>query len=143
MAGQLLLGVDVGTYSTKGVLCTPDGDVLASHTLEHGLSLPRPGWAEHDPDTIWWGEVAGVCRELLNGDYSGDDVGAVGVSAIGACVLPVDATGKPLRPGILYGIDTRAGEQIAKLNDQFGADALFALGGMALTSQAIGPKIQW
>ncbi len=143
MPGQLLLGVDVGTYSTKGVLCTPDGDVLASHTIEHGLSLPRPGWAEHDAEKIWWGEVAAVCRHLLSGDYSGDDVGAVGVSAIGACVLPVDADGKPLRQGILYGIDTRAGEQIAKLNERFGEDALFALGGMALTSQAIGPKIQW
>lgn len=143
MPGQLLLGVDVGTYSTKGVLCSPEGDVLASHTIEHGLSLPRPGWAEHDPEAIWWGEVAAVCRELLNGEYADDDIGAVGVSAIGACVLPVDAAGKPLRQGILYGIDTRAGDQIAKLNDQFGEEPLFALGGMALTSQAIGPKIQW
>ena len=143
MAGQLLLGVDVGTYSTKGVLCTPDGEVLASQTIEHGLSLPKPGWAEHDADAIWWDEVAAVSRSLLSGRYSGDDVGAVGVSAIGACVLPVDAAGNALRSGILYGIDTRAGEQIAALNARFGADALFALGGMALTSQAIGPKIMW
>ncbi len=143
MAGDLLLGVDVGTYSTKGILCASDGNVLASHTIEHGLSLPRPGWAEHDAEVIWWGDVASVCQSLLSGDYSGEDVGAVGVSAIGACVLPVDDAGKPLRPGILYGIDTRASEQIAALNATFGEDALFDLGGMALTSQAIGPKIMW
>src|SRR5215203_4027342 len=47
MAGDLLLGVDIGTYSSKGVLCTPAGEVLASETIEHGLSLPKPGWAEH------------------------------------------------------------------------------------------------
>jgi xylulokinase len=67
----------------------------------------------------------------------------VAVSAIGACLLPVDAAGRPLRPGILYGIDTRAGEEVAWLNERFGEGALFDLGGMALTSQAIGPKILW
>ncbi|MDQ3167628.1 MAG: FGGY family carbohydrate kinase, partial [Chloroflexota bacterium] len=89
MAGTLLMGIDVGTYSTKGVLCTPGGEVVASETIEHGLSLPRPGWAEHDAEAVWWGEVAAVSRRLLSGPYRGDDVGAVGISAIGACLLPV------------------------------------------------------
>ena len=44
---------------------------------------------------------------------------------------------------MLYGIDTRATDEIAWLNERFGEDAMFELGGMALTSQAIGPKILW
>ena len=143
MAGPLLLGVDIGTSSAKGVLCAPGGEVLATETIEHGLSLPRPGWAEHDAETIWWGEFAAISRALLGGRYTGADVGAVAVSAIGACLLPVDASGNPLRSGILYGIDSRATDEIAWLNQEFGEEALFALGGMALTSQAIGPKILW
>ncbi|MDQ3779120.1 MAG: FGGY-family carbohydrate kinase [Chloroflexota bacterium] len=143
MPGELLLGVDIGTYSAKGVLCSARGTVLAEATIEHGLSLPRPGWAEHDADAIWWGEFASLCRTLLGDRFTGADVGGVAVSAIGACLLPVDATGRPLRPGILYGIDTRATAEIAWLNDRFGEDPLFALSGMALTSQAIGPKILW
>src|SRR5215208_5003490 len=106
MAGELLLGVDIGTYSAKGVLCTPGGEVLATHTVEHELSVPRPGWAEHDAETIWWGGFVSICRELLSGKYSGEDIGAVAVSVIGACLLPVDIDGRPLRSGILYGIDT-------------------------------------
>jgi xylulokinase len=143
MAGDLLLGVDIGTYSSKGVLCSADGEVLATETVEHGLSLPRPGWAEQDADEIWWADFVTICRKLLSGKYSGADVGAVGVSAIGSCMLPVDKTGKPLRPGVLYGIDTRATAEIARLNERFGEEALFNLSGMALTSQAIGPKILW
>jgi xylulokinase len=143
VAGDLLLGVDIGTYSAKGVLCSPAGELLAEATIEHGLSLPRPGWAEHDADAIWWGEFVALTRMLLGDRYSGEDVGAVAVSAIGACVLPVDAQGRPLRQGILYGIDTRASEEIAWLNDHFGNEPMFDLGGMALTSQAIGPKILW
>lgn len=143
MAGELLLGVDAGTYSSKAVLATPDGEVLASETVEHDLSLPRPGWAEHDADAIWWGDFVTLTKRLLAGRYSGEDIGGIAVSAIGACVLPVSEQGKPLRPGILYGIDTRATAEIAWLNQEFGEEALFDLGGMALTSQAIGPKILW
>ncbi len=143
MAGELLLGVDVGTYSAKGVLCTAGGEVLASESIEHGLNLPRPGWAEHDADGIWWREFVALCRRLLGGRFRGEDVGAVAVSAIGACLLPVDREGRPLRPGILYGIDTRATAEIDWLNQEFGEGPLFDLGGMALTSQAIGPKILW
>jgi xylulokinase len=143
MAGDLLLGVDIGTYSAKGVLCSPDGEVLAEATIEHELSLPRPGWAEHDADRIWWGEFVGLTRVLLGERFRGDDVAAVAVSAIGACVLPVGAAGRPLRQGILYGIDTRASDEIALLNQEFSEAPMFDLGGMALSSQAIGPKIVW
>jgi len=143
MPRELLLGIDVGTYSTKGVLCTPAGEVLETHVVEHDLSLPRPGWAEQDADAVWWIDVVHICRAITKGRYSGEDIGAVALSAIGPCLLPVDDGGRPLRPGILYGIDTRAGDEIAWLNEQFGEQAMFDLGGMALTSQAIGPKILW
>lgn len=79
MPGELLLGIDIGTYSAKGVLCAPDGAVLAAATIEHELSLSRPGWAEHDADAIWWGEGAALCRRLLGDAYQGDDVGGVAV----------------------------------------------------------------
>lgn len=143
MADELLLGIDIGTYSAKGVLATPSGDVVAEATVEHGLSLPRPGWAEHDADAVWWGDLVVLTRRLLGHGVAADRVKAVAVSGIGACLLPVDGGGRALRPGILYGIDTRATAEIAWLNDRFGEGPMFDLGGMALTSQAIGPKIRW
>ena len=136
MSGDLLLGVDIGTYSAKGVLCAPDGEVLAEATIEHELSLPRPGWAEHDPDAIWWGEFVGLTRKLLGDRFSGEDVGGVAVSAIGACVLPVDAEGRPLRQGILYGIDTRASDEIAWLNEKCSEPVRMKRPGVASSSTA-------
>ena len=42
MAKSYLLGVDIGTYSSKGVLVEADtGRVEATHVLEHGLSMPK------------------------------------------------------------------------------------------------------
>jgi xylulokinase len=143
VAGSLLLGIDIGTSSTKGVICTVAGDILASTVVEHDTSFPRPGWVEHDADALWWHDVVAVTRELTGGTISGADVGAVGISGIGPCMLPVDAAGTPLRPGILYGIDTRAGAEIDLLHQQLGEDAILDLSGMALNSQTIGPKILW
>ncbi len=144
MARQLLMGIDVGTYGSKGVLCSLEAEVVAEHQVEHGLSVPRPGWAEHDADEIWWKDVCAISRVLLDkAGVTGDDVAAIGVSGLGPDVVPLDAQGTALRPAILYGIDVRSTQEIADLNDQFGADEMAALGGMYLTSQAIGPKILW
>jgi xylulokinase len=141
---KLLLGIDIGTYSSKGVLCTPAGKIVAAHQLEHGLLLPKPGWAEQDADGIWWADCAALCRLLPEkAGRAAEDIAAVAVSGLGPDLLPLDAKGKPLRPGILYGIDTRAHTEIEQLNSQFGAENLYELGGMALTSQAIGPKLLW
>jgi xylulokinase len=61
-------------------------------------------------------------------------VGAVAVSAIGSCMLPVDKHGNALRPGVLYGIDTRSTAEIDWLNQHFGEQPMFDLGAMALTT---------
>lgn len=143
MSGSLLLGIDIGTYSAKGVLCTPEGEVVSSHVVEHGLSLPRPGWAEQDADGVWWNGFVEICRAITGEGHRPEDIGGVAVSAIGPCMLPVDTEGCPLRPGVLYGMDTRAHAEIEWLNERFGEEAIYDLGGMALTSQAVGPKILW
>ena len=44
---------------------------------------------------------------------------------------------------ILYGIDTRAMQEVDELTERFGADAILARGGTLLTSQAAGPKLAW
>ena len=140
---KLLLGIDVGTYSSKGVLVTPAGEVVKQHVVPHTMDIPHSGWAEQDADAVWWADVVTICKVLLGGPYTGDDVAGIAVSAIGPCLLPLDKAGRPLRKGILYGVDTRAGEEIDLLNEQLGEENIFEFSGMALTSQAIGPKILW
>lgn len=139
---DLVLGVDVGTLSTKGLLVRLDGSVAATVVRQHELSTPRPGWAEHDAETIWWDEVVAVTRDLL-AQFPDDRVVAVGASGIGPCVLPCDADGTPLRQAILYGIDSRATDEIDELTKAYGAEAIQRRCGSVLTTQAAGPKLAW
>jgi xylulokinase len=138
---DLVLGLDIGTASSKAVLADPDGAVVASAQRAHELSLPRPGYAEHDAERVWWADVCTLCAELL--DSRTGDLAAVCVSGIGPCVVPCDAEVRPLRPAILYGIDTRATAEIDELDRRLGQDAIVARAGSLLTSQAIGPKLLW
>jgi len=71
------------------------------------------------------------------------DIKAVGISSIAPCVLPIDHDGKPLRPGILYGIDNRATSQIKFLERKFGEKQIFEICGQKLSAQSAGPKILW
>jgi xylulokinase len=138
------LGIDVGTYESKGVLVDADGRVLATAARPHELIVPRAGWAEHRPEQDWWGDFVWLCRKVLaDSGLAASDVKAVGASAIGPCMLPVDADGAPLMNAVLYGVDTRAAREIEDLTASIGADRILSHSGNALTSQAVGPKILW
>jgi len=144
MTTDLLMGIDVGTYETKGVLVTPEGKVVATEVMPHEMIFPRAGWAEHDAEGTWWGDVKHVSKALLaTKGVSPDQIKGLGISAIGPDVLPIDENFQPLRNGILYGVDTRAVDEIAEMNERFGADYIFNACGNALSSQATGPKILW
>ena len=53
---QYFLGIDIGTYESKGVLADKDGNVLASASHPHKMLVPEPGWAEHRPEEDWWND---------------------------------------------------------------------------------------
>lgn len=144
MSTLAVVGVDIGTSSSKGVLVALDGQVLASAAREHRVDRPAPGHVEMDA-RIWWDEFVAITRELLaSGAATEARVVAVGVSGMGPCVLVTDRAGVPLRPAILYGVDTRATAQIERLTEQLGgADAIRARCGSALSTQAVGPKLAW
>jgi xylulokinase len=138
------LGVDIGTFESKGVLVDDAGRIVSMAARPHQMIVPCPGWAEHRAEEDWWGDFVGITRTLLaKSGIRPDGIRAVATSAIGPCMLPVDEDGRPLMNGVLYGVDTRASAEIADLDAAVGPDVILQRGGNALTSQSVGPKILW
>jgi xylulokinase len=138
------LGIDIGTFESKGVLVDADGNIVASAARPHRMQVPQAGWAEHDAEQDWWGDFKFLSNAVIaESKINPRDVRAVGASAIGPCMLPVDRDGNPLMNGVLYGVDTRASNEIAQLTDEIGSGTILAATGNALTSQSVGPKIKW
>ena len=64
MPSPAVIGVDIGTSSSKGVLVDLDGQVLASSVIEHAVQRPGPGHVEMD-GSVWWDEFVAIARRLL------------------------------------------------------------------------------
>ena len=138
------LGIDIGTFESKGMLMDADGHCVATHATAHRMESPHPGFAEHDAEKDWWGDFRSIAKTLLQkSGVNPANIAGIGASAIGPCCLPVDRNLQPLRKAILYGVDVRAEKQIARLNREMGVDHILEKYGNPITSQSIGPKILW
>jgi xylulokinase len=137
---ELVVGIDLGTASSKGVLAAADGAVLATAVRSRpgSMSMPRPNWAEADPVRVWWQDVVSISRELADRASRGR-ISGVCVSGVGPCLVLCDSGDVPVRPAILYGIDMRSTAE----NARYGEQAILSRGGTALSSQAVGPKLLW
>lgn len=115
------LGIDIGTFESKGTLVDDTGRIVATAARPHKMLVPQPGWAEHDAETNWWGEFCSISKELIaSSGVAPSDIRSVGASGIGPCMLPVDADGVPLMNAVLYGVDTRAAVEIEELSAEIG-----------------------
>ncbi len=138
------LGIDIGTFESKGVLVDGSGEIVATAARPHQMIVPRPGWAEHRPREDWWGDFVFISHKLLaDSRVAPRSIAAIGASAIGPCMLPLDAEGEPLMNAALYGVDTRAAEEVAELTERIGEKTLVERCGNALSSQSVVPKILW
>ena len=124
------------------MLADAKGSIVASHVIRHKLDFKGNGQVEHDAEAIWWGEFCQIAK-ALSARVDPSEIRGVGVSCVFS-MLPVDADNNPLRPGgILYMIDTRSAAEIAAVNARFGEEAIFEAAGNTLSTQSMGPKIEW
>lgn len=137
----LVLGLDVGTSTTKAVIADPTGRTLWTETVSHYYSTPHPGWVEQEPED-WWHAVGSVTRALLKKHPSARDrIAAVGVSGQGVAAALLDASGHPLRPAILW-LDLRSSSQAARLNQEVG-DRIARISGKCPAAYNVEPKLLW
>lgn len=141
---KYFMGIDIGTFGSKGTLVDENAKIVAEHSVAHEMEVPHPGWAEHDAEKTWWGEFCTISNELIHS--SGVDpksIEGVGCSTIGPCCLPVDENCNPLRKAILYGIDCRAVDEIEYLENLYGKEEIFRRCGTPLTTQSAAAKVLW
>jgi xylulokinase len=92
------IGIDIGTTAVKAVAADEDGRVLSRARMPHRLRVPAPDRLEHDADEAWrQGPLAALGR------LGRPDARAVAVSAMVPSLTAVDAAGRPVTPGLLYG----------------------------------------
>ncbi len=122
-----LLGVDVGTTGCKAVVLGEAGLPLSSAYREYPLSVPRPGWAELDPDGVWEA-VCTTIREVTA--VAPEPPRALAVATLGEAVTPIDAAGEALAPTIVS-FDARSRGCHERLVATVGSARITAICGLA------------
>ena len=132
------VGLDVGTSGVKGLALGEDGTVLARAEAEYGLSTPRPGWAEQDPED-WWRASERVLAELA--EAAGPPAG-IGLSGQMHGLVALDDGDRVLRPAILWN-DQRTAAEAAQIEATIGVERLIELTGNRALTGFTAPKLEW
>jgi xylulokinase len=142
MTKNLLIGIDVGTTSTKAVLFDRDGALLAEAAQEYPTAFPHNGWAEQDPENWWRATCVTLQRLFADKRYAPADVAAVGISCQAPSMTPVDAAGQPLAPALIW-MDRRTEAECTWLREQVGEDLISRINGGRVDPYYMAPKILW
>ena len=106
---KFYLGIDIGSFETKGVLVDDSFQVVRTCAVKHIMENPAPNYFEHDAEKVWWHDFCTVSKQLIREHgIQAEEIAGVGASVLGCDCLPVDENCKPLRKAILYGIDARS-----------------------------------
>ena len=132
-----VLGIDLGTGSTKAILLDATGAELSVASAPVQLSRPRPGWVESDPED-WWLSVKIAVRKVLAATQV--EVGAVGLSGQMHGVVLARSDGRPLRQAMLW-LDRRA-ESSLEAYRALPARTRAVLGNPLIPGMA-GPLLHW
>ena len=97
-SNDVTIGIDIGTTAVKAVAADRDGRVTARVRIPHQLKVPAADLLEHDADEAWRrGPLAALDQLGVT------DARAVAVAAMVPSLTAVDAAGRPVTPGLLYG----------------------------------------
>ena len=137
------LGIDVGTSGTKTLVMNSRCKVLATATAEHGISAPKPGWSEQNPDDWWASAVKATRAAIRKAGINGKKVAGIGLSGQMHGLVITDGAGKPLRPSIIWN-DQRTARQAMEIEEAVGGrKKLIALVGNAAMTSFTLTKLLW
>ena len=142
MQNGTILTIDIGTSSTKTALWSVDGILIAEAMHAYPLNRPEPLWAEIKGE-VWWEAVCGTIKEVLRtGNVQPEDVKGIGVDGVSWTLLPVDHSGHPLTPAMIW-LDRRAIEQTEALKNHCAAEAMLQSSANPIDPAYITPKLLW
>lgn len=112
----MFLGVDVGTTGIKALVVNDKGNVLNQYNRSLELDVPKPGWAQQDPDE-WLKAVLEILREVSK-DYK---IKSISFSGQMHSLVMLDKDDQVLRKAILW-CDQRTTSQCKQATQQIGGE---------------------
>jgi glycerol kinase len=135
--------LDQGTTSTRFMIFTHEGGVLAADQKEHEQIYPKPGWVEHDANEIWQRSQEVIGGALQKAGIQAGDLAAVGITNQRETTVVWDKnTGEAVFNALVWQ-DTRTDKICDELSQDGGQDRFRLQTGLPIATYFSGPKIKW
>ena len=137
--GSYVVGIDIGTGSTKAVAMNHSGEVLDTAQVSYPTLQPQPGYHEQAPESIW--EAFAKCISSITGNRN-NSPDAVCLGSVMHSVIPVDSRHQPLMNMIIWA-DNRSASVATRIHQSPAGQLLYEQTGTPIHAMSPLCKIVW
>ncbi|MDP1420276.1 gluconokinase [Peribacillus simplex] len=135
-----MLGVDIGTTSTKAVLFTKKGDVIQQENVGYPLYTPDMTTAEQDPEEIFQAVLKAFSN--ITKQHPDKKLSFISFSSAMHSVIAMDENDQPLTPCITWA-DNRSEAWAHKIKDELDGHEVYKRTGTPIHPMSPLSKITW
>src|SRR6476469_6391769 len=140
---RFILALDQGTTSSRAIIFSHSGRIIAQEGQEFEQIYPQPGWVEHRPDDIWTSQLDVARRALQQAQLRAGDIAAIGITNQRETTVVWDrTTGVPLYNAIVWQ-DRRTANICDDLKNRGWAEKIREKTGLVIDAYFSATKIKW
>lgn len=137
-----LIGIDIGTSSTKTVLFDENYNVVSSASQEYPLYQPQNGWAEQKPED-WYNAVMDTLKRVIKeSGVPSESILGIGLSGQMHGLVMLDENNEVIRPAIIW-CDQRTAKECEEITERVGAKRLIEITANPALTGFTASKILW
>lgn len=142
MNPSYMIGVDIGTTSTKAVLFKENGSIVTQSNEGYPLHQPSPAVAEQDPEQILDAVIHTIAAVMQRSGIQPSELLFLSFSSAMHSVIAVDPAGKPLTACITWA-DNRSSAAAARLKNELDGHELYLRTGTPIHPMSPITKLMW
>ena len=137
-----MLGVDIGTTSTKAVLFTQQGKIIQQENKGYPLHTPDISTAEQDPEEIFQAVLHVISKVIAKSNISAKDLQFISFSSAMHSVIAMDEHDQPLTQCITWA-DNRSEAWARKIKEEMNGHEVYKRTGTPIHPMSPLSKLAW
>ena len=143
MAEKYILALDQGTTSSRAILFSHSGEIIATAQKPFQQYFPKPGWVEHDAQEIWSTQSSVAAEVVAQADLTGLDIEAIGITNQRETTIVWDTeTHQPIAHAIVWQ-DRRTSQYCESLKGAGHAEMIRSKTGLIIDAYFSATKLKW
>lgn len=138
--GDLVVGLDCSTTSTKAIAFDRTGRIAAHASEAISLHSPQPNYYEQDAED-WWRSARTALKKITS-EVDPERIAALAVSNQRETFVTLDQDGKSLRPAIIW-LDERCKDEVEPFAQKIGKNRIHKITGKPADYAPVVYRLAW